>query len=83
MKWNPPVTILKDENELQTFLKKDVPGIVIGQSGEVTEKIAAILPLQPALSQGIQKWEASDKKLKAWFINKDDPQPVIEANNAN
>jgi 4-amino-4-deoxy-L-arabinose transferase-like glycosyltransferase len=74
MKWEPPITWLKDENSLQEFLKSDQPGIIISQGRYVTDTIAPMLPVQPILEETCFPWESVDKqqkKMKAWLINQD------------
>ena len=83
MDWNLPVTILKNENELRSFLEIDKPGIVISQDRYITGKVAAMLPPKAIYNEVSYKWESPNKKLKAWLINQDNMQIGMEAKNAN
>ena len=83
MDWNLPVTILKNENELRSFLEIDKPGIVISQDRYITGNVAAMLPPKAIYNEVSYKWESPNKKLKAWLINQDNMQIGMEAKNAN
>jgi hypothetical protein len=86
MEWDPPVTLLTDENALRAFLESDEPGIVISQGRYVTETAASMLPSQPAYAETRYTWESPDvcqKKLKAWLINADLSQIALESQEAN
>jgi hypothetical protein len=83
---DPPITLLADENALQSFLESDEPGIVISQDRYVSKKAALILPSQPAYAETCYEWESPricEKKLKAWLINADVSQIVMESKEAN
>ena len=84
MKWNPPVKILYDENDLREFVNSDESGIVISQNRNITGSASHILPEKYTYSDYCYSWESDLKKLKAWEIYKDDEiQTVMETNNAN
>jgi hypothetical protein len=86
MEWDPPITLLTDENALRAFLRSDKPGIVISQAGYVTETVASMLPSQPAYAEVCCTWESADvcqNKLKAWLINADISQTAMESKEAN
>jgi 4-amino-4-deoxy-L-arabinose transferase-like glycosyltransferase len=83
MKWNPPVTILTDENELKGFLDAGNPGIIIGQTRYFTETVASLLPPQPTYKESIYKWESNNKKLMAWVMDKNNTLIGMENGNAN
>jgi len=74
MKWDPPITVLKDENALRVFLESEKPGIIVSQGRYISETAASMLPSQPAYSETCYKWELAKRqqnKLKAWVINAD------------
>jgi len=86
MEWDPPATLLTDENALRAFLESEEPGIVISQSRYITEKTASLLPSQPAYAEVRHTWESPDlcqKKLKAWLINADNSKITVESKEAN
>jgi 4-amino-4-deoxy-L-arabinose transferase-like glycosyltransferase len=86
MEWDPPITLLTDENALRAFLESDEPGIVISQARYVTEKAASMLPSQPTYAETRYMWESPDachKKLKAWLINVDISKITMESKEAN
>ena len=83
MDWSLPVTTLKNENELRSFLEIDKPGIVISQDRYITGNVAAMLPPKAIYNEVSYKWESPNKKLKAWLINQDNMQIGMEAKNAN
>lgn len=86
LEWDPPITLLTDENDLRTFIENDEPGIVISQDRYASQKAASILPSQPAYAEACYAWESSricEKKLKAWLINSDNSQFAMESLEAN
>jgi 4-amino-4-deoxy-L-arabinose transferase-like glycosyltransferase len=86
MEWDPPVTVLTDENDLRVFLESDQPGIIISQGRYLTETAASMLPSQPAYAETCYKWELPERrknKLKAWLINVDISQIAGESKEAN
>jgi 4-amino-4-deoxy-L-arabinose transferase-like glycosyltransferase len=74
MKWDPPVTLLTDENAVRVFLDNNIPGIIISQSQYMTETVASMLPSQPAYAETCYKWESPDRKYRVWLINQDNIQ---------
>ncbi len=88
MEWDPPVTVLTDENDLRVFLQSSEPGIVISQARYITETAVSMLPSQPAYTETCYKWELPERrknKLKAWLINTDRVagfQPAIRGRDA-
>jgi hypothetical protein len=81
MEFNPPITLLSDENDLRVFLKSGEPGMIISQGRYITETVAAMLPAQPAYAETNYKWELPErlqKKLKAWLINANVSQILAE-----
>ena len=86
MKWDPPTTVLTDENDLRAFLQSGEPGIVISQGRYITETAASILPSQPAYAETCYKWELHGRrqnKLKAWLVNAEISQTAGESKEAN
>ena len=86
LEWNPPITLLADENDLREFIENDEPGIVISQDRYASQKVASMLPTQPAYAEACYAWESSricEKKLKAWLINSDTSQVAMESLEAN
>jgi 4-amino-4-deoxy-L-arabinose transferase-like glycosyltransferase len=86
MKWDPPITLLNDENDLRAFLESNEPGIVISQDRYVSKKAASMLPSQPTYAETCYVWESPriyEKKLKAWLINSDISQIAMESKEAN
>jgi hypothetical protein len=86
MEWDPPITLLTDENALRVFLDSDQPGIIISQGRYITETAASMLPSQPTYAETGYTWESPgkrQKKLKAWLINADISQMVMESKEAN
>jgi 4-amino-4-deoxy-L-arabinose transferase-like glycosyltransferase len=84
--WDPPVTILTDENSLQTFLESDQPGLIISKGRYISETVASMLPSLPAYRETSYAWESPDKhqeKLKAWLINKDIAKFAIKSKEKN
>ncbi|MFC1792510.1 ArnT family glycosyltransferase [Planctomycetota bacterium] len=74
MEWDPPVTLLDNEQALRTFLESDRPGIIISQGKHITEKVAAMLPPLPSYIEASNTWESTQryqKKFRAWLINPD------------
>jgi 4-amino-4-deoxy-L-arabinose transferase-like glycosyltransferase len=81
MEFNPPITLLSDENDLRVFLESGEPGIIISQGRYITETAAAMLPAQPAYAETDYKWELPErhqKKLKAWLVNANVSQILAE-----
>jgi 4-amino-4-deoxy-L-arabinose transferase-like glycosyltransferase len=81
MKWNLPVTMLEDENELRTFLESDQPGLIIAQGRHVTDSVSAMLPPQPDYIEASKAWDSPNsrkKKFRAWIINPDNEQIADE-----
>jgi len=74
MKWDPPVTLLTDENAVRVFLDNNKPGVIISQNQYITETVASILPAQPAYAEACNKWESPDRKYRVWLINQDNIQ---------
>jgi len=86
LKWDPPITLLADENALRAFLESEEPGIVISQDRYVSKKAASMLPSQPAYTETRYAWESPDiceKKLKAWLIDADVSQIAMESKEAD
>jgi 4-amino-4-deoxy-L-arabinose transferase-like glycosyltransferase len=77
MKWNLPVTMLEDENELRTFLESGQPGLIIAQGRHVTNSVSAMLPSQADYIEASKAWDSSNsrnKKFRAWIINPNNEQ---------
>ena len=86
MKWDPPITILANENDLKGFLEAGQPGIVISQGRYISEAAVSMLPAQPAYAEICYTWESPDlcqKKLKAWLVNTNASQVAEESKEAN
>jgi hypothetical protein len=88
MEWDPPITLLTDEDALRAFLESNEPGIVISQGRYIyiSKTAASMLPSQPAYAETCYKWERPERrqnKLKAWFINADISQIAQESKEAN
>jgi 4-amino-4-deoxy-L-arabinose transferase-like glycosyltransferase len=87
LKWNPPITLLSDENDLREFIESGEPGIVISQHRFASQKTASsMLPSQPAYVETCYMWESPtirEKKLKAWLINSDTSRFAMENLEAN
>jgi len=86
LKWDPPITLLANENNLRAFIESDKPGIVISQDRYVPKKAMSMLPSQPAYAETCYVWESPrryEKKLKAWLINPDISQIAMESKEAN
>jgi len=86
MEWDPPITLLTDEDALRAFLESNEPGIVISQGRYISKTAASMLPSQPAYAETCYKWERPERrqnKLKAWLINADISQIAQESKEAN
>lgn len=86
MKWDPPATILSDEDALRAFIETGKPGVVISQSRYITETAAPMLPSQPAYAETCYTWESPglcERKLKAWLVNADGSRLAAESEEAN
>ena len=87
MNWNLPVTMLKNEEELQEFIKDSQLGLIIAQDRYLSNTISEMLPKEPAYVERNCKWETSQKtlqkKLKAWVINPENRQVVTEERDVN
>jgi len=74
MQWNPPVTLLTNENELRAFLENDKPGIIISQNRYIVGIVASMLPAEPTYAETCHKWENPVRKYKARLVNQDNAQ---------
>lgn len=83
MKWNPPVNILFDENDIREFTERNEPGIIFSQNRYIKESEAKMLPIKSKFSEDCYTWESDLNKLKAWGISKDEIKTEMETNNAN
>jgi 4-amino-4-deoxy-L-arabinose transferase-like glycosyltransferase len=86
MEFNPPVTLLEDENDLSKFLENSEPGVIISQGKFITETVAAMLPEQPTYAEAKYKWEPNSrnqKKFKAWLVNANVSQILAESMEAD
>ena len=84
--WDPPVTILTDENSLQTFLESDQPGLIISKGRYISETVASMLPSLPTYKETKYVWESHEKhqeKLRAWLINPNVSKFAIENKEKN
>ena len=86
MKWNLPVTMLSNEQELQQFLENDEPGLIISRGKYLTDSVLSMLPEHPAYAEEYKTWEDPKKKykekFKAWIINPDNTMDIAEERNA-
>lgn len=82
MEWDLPVTMIKDEQELQEFIQNNQPGLIIAQGRYLTESVVSMLPEEPAYAEEYKTWEDPKKKykekLKAWIINPNNMELAIE-----
>jgi len=86
LEWDPPITLLTDENDLRAFIENDKPGIVISQDRYASQKAASMLPSQPVYAETCYVRESPrtcEKKLKAWLINSDIPQIAMGSKEVN
>ena len=87
MDWDLPVTMLRDEQALENFVKDSRPGLVIAQSRYITETVAPMFPSKPAYEQETRTWETrhrkNEKRLNAWIVNPYDTQIVSEERDVN
>lgn len=74
MQWNPPVTLLTNENDLRVFLENDKPGIIISQNRYITGTVASMLLAEQTYTETCYKWESPVRKYKARLINEDNTQ---------
>ncbi len=86
MNWDLPVTMLKDEDDLQKFVDEDSPGLIIAQGKFLTADVAAMLPQEPVYTEVNNTWDnpqSKINKLRAWIVNPDNTQIVTKEKDVN